>query len=91
MKTIDVCLTPELIHLYNLKDRTVVIVDILRATSCMVTAFAHGAERIVPFASQEECRLMKSRGYITSGERDGKKVDGFAHDLGPIDMHPHRP
>ncbi|HRG08031.1 MAG TPA: 2-phosphosulfolactate phosphatase, partial [Cyclobacteriaceae bacterium] len=70
MKSIDVCLSPELIHLYKLEDRTVVVVDILRATSCMVTAFAHGADRIVPFASQEECLQMKTRGYITSGERD---------------------
>ena len=85
MKTIDVCLTPELIHLYSLKERTVVIVDILRATSCLVTAFAHGAERIVPFAGQEECRQMKSRGYITSGERDGKKVDGFDKGNSPFE------
>lgn len=85
MKTIDVCLTPELIHLYSLKDRTVVIVDILRATSCMVTAFAHGTERIVPFASQEECLQMKSRGYITSGERDGKKVEGFDKGNSPFE------
>ncbi len=85
MKSIDVCLSPELIHLYKLEDRTVVVVDILRATSCMVTAFAHGAERIVPFASQEECLQMKSRGYITSGERDGKKVEGFDKGNSPFE------
>jgi 2-phosphosulfolactate phosphatase len=85
MKTIDVCLSPELLHLYDLKDRTVVVVDILRATSCMVTAFAHGAERIVPFANQEECLQMKTRGYITSGERDGKKVEGFDKGNSPFE------
>jgi 2-phosphosulfolactate phosphatase len=85
MKSIDVCLTPELIHLYNLGDRTVVIVDILRATSCMVTAFAHGAERIVPFANLEECRQMKSRGYIISAERDGKMVEGFDKGNSPFE------
>ncbi|MCW5910025.1 MAG: 2-phosphosulfolactate phosphatase [Cyclobacteriaceae bacterium] len=85
MKTIDVCLSPELLHLYKLEDRTVVVVDILRATSCMVTAFAHGAERIVPFASQEECLQMKTRGYITSGERDGKKVEGFDKGNSPFE------
>ncbi|MBL7862091.1 MAG: 2-phosphosulfolactate phosphatase [Cyclobacteriaceae bacterium] len=85
MKTIDVCLSPELLHLYDLKDRTVVVVDILRATSCMVTAFANGAERIVPFANQEECLQMKNRGYITSGERDGKKVEGFDKGNSPFE------
>jgi 2-phosphosulfolactate phosphatase len=85
MKTIDVCLSPELMHLYDLQDRAVVVVDILRATSCMVTAFAHGVESIVPFASLDECRKMKFKGYITSGERDGKKVDGFDKGNSPFE------
>lgn len=80
MRKIDVCLSPDLIHLYKTDDRTVVVVDILRATSCMTTAFAHGIQSITPFASLEDCMAMKSQGYFTSGERDGKKVDGF--DLG---------
>src|SRR6187549_669332 len=80
LKTIDVCLSPELMHLYKVHDKTVVVVDILRATSCMTTAFAHGIESITPFAKLEDCLTMKSKGYFTAGERDGKKVDGF--DLG---------
>jgi 2-phosphosulfolactate phosphatase len=80
MKGIDVCLSPDLMHLYNVEDRVVVIVDILRATSCMVTALAHGVQSIRPFANLEECRAMKQEGYFTAGERNGEKVDGF--DLG---------
>ena len=80
MKTIDVCLSPDLMHLYDVRDKTVVIIDILRATSCMTTAFAHGIESITPFAKLEDCIAMKAKGYFTAGERDGKKVDGF--DLG---------
>jgi len=85
MKTIDVCLSPELIHLYPVHDKTVVVVDILRATSCMVTAFAHGVESIMPFASLDECREMKMKGYVTSGERDGKKVEGFDKGNSPFE------
>jgi 2-phosphosulfolactate phosphatase len=80
MKTIDVCVSPELMHLYTVSDRTVVVVDILRATSCMTTAFAHGIAIITPFAKMEDCLAMKDKGYFTAGERDGKKVEGF--DLG---------
>ena len=80
LKTIDVCLSPDLMHLYNVQDKTVVVVDILRATSCMTTAFAHGIESIAPFEKLEDCLAMKAKGYFTAGERDGKKVDGF--DLG---------
>src|SRR6185295_6060707 len=85
MKTIDVCVSPELMHLYDVQNSTVVIVDILRATSCMVTAFAHGAASITPFSSTEECRRMKSKGYITSGERNGEKVFGFDKGNSPFE------
>lgn len=80
MKSIDVCLSPDLMHLYNVQDRTVVVVDILRATSCMTTAFAHGIDSIMPFAKLEDCLAKKKEGYYTAGERDGKKVEGC--DLG---------
>jgi len=80
MKTIDVCLSPDLMHLYQVQDKTVVVVDILRATSCMTTAFAHGIESITPFAKLDDCLALSGKGYFTAGERDGKKVDGF--DLG---------
>lgn len=85
MKTIDVCLSPELMHLYEVRNRTVVVVDILRATSCMVTAFAHGVESITPVANLEECRKMKTKGYVISGERDGKKVEGFDKGNSPFE------
>lgn len=80
MKSIDVCLSPDLMHLYQVQDRTVVVVDILRATSCMTTAFAHGIDSIMPFAKLEDCLAKKAEGYYTAGERDGKKVEGY--DLG---------
>jgi 2-phosphosulfolactate phosphatase len=80
MRTIDVCLSPDLMHLYKVHDRSVVVVDILRATSCMTTAFAYGIKSITPFANLEECLSMKAKGFYTAGERDGKKVEGF--DLG---------
>ncbi|MCX8492303.1 MAG: 2-phosphosulfolactate phosphatase [Cyclobacteriaceae bacterium] len=85
MKTIDVCLSPELMHLYPVQDKTVVVVDILRATSCMVTAFAHGVESITPIANLEECQSLKLKGFVISGERDGKKVDGFDKGNSPFE------
>ena len=85
MKTIDVCLSPDLMHLYSVADRSVVVVDIFRATSCMVTALAHGVASITPFADLDDCRAMKSQGYDTAGERDGKKVEGFDHGNSPFE------
>lgn len=80
MASIDVCYSPELLHLYDLKGKAVVAVDILRATSTMVTAFAHGAKDIFPVMELEECRAFSGRGCLTAAERDGIKAEGF--DLG---------
>jgi 2-phosphosulfolactate phosphatase len=80
MRSIDVCLSPDLMHLYNVHDKTVVVVDILRATSCMTTAFAHGIKQIKPFASLEDCLAANGENCFTAGERNGEKVAGF--DLG---------
>jgi len=80
MKTIDVCVSPDLMHLYDVKNTAVVVVDILRATSCMTTALACGITSIRPFAKLEDALAMKEKGYFTAGERNGEKVGGF--DLG---------
>ena len=86
--SIEVCLSPDLLHLYDVTGKTVVVTDILRATSCMVTAFAHGAASIKPYADLEECRKAASQGYETSGERNGIKVEGFDRGNSPFEyMH----
>lgn len=84
-RCIEVCLSPELLHLYEIRSKTVVVADILRATSCMVTAFAHGAASIKPYADLEACRQASTAGYETSGERNGIKVDGFDRGNSPFE------
>ncbi len=79
-RQIDVCLSPELINLYELKGQLVVVIDILRATSCMVTALAEGVESIQPVATLDQCLQLGKRGYLTAAERGGEQVEGF--DLG---------
>ena len=80
MKTLDVCLSPDLMHLYDVTGKAVVVVDILRATSCMTTAFAHGVRAIRPVAEVEESRRLREQGYLVAAERGGEKIEGF--DLG---------
>ncbi|CAN5915625.1 2-phosphosulfolactate phosphatase family protein [soil metagenome] len=80
MPFLDVCFTPELLPLFDLKGKAAVVVDVLRATSSMVTAFAHGVQEIVPVSTLEECKALKKKGYLTAAERDGLKAEGF--DLG---------
>jgi 2-phosphosulfolactate phosphatase len=84
LKKIDVCLSPDLLHLYDVDKKNVVVVDILRATSCIVTGIAHGISGIMPVATLEECRDHQCTGLIAAAERDGKKVDGFEIDNSPF-------
>lgn len=84
MKKIDVCLTPELLHLHQIDTSVVVVTDIFRATSCMVTAFAHGVASITPVTTVEECKALQNQGYIAAAERDAHKVAGFDLDNSPF-------
>ncbi|NVJ85351.1 MAG: 2-phosphosulfolactate phosphatase [Algoriphagus sp.] len=80
MNQLEVCFSPDLIHLHDLKGKIVVVVDIFRATSTMIAALANGIEEIQTFADLESCRAMREKGYLIAGERNGKTVEGF--DLG---------
>ncbi len=83
-RRIEICLSPALIPFYELTNKIVVIVDIFRATSTMITALAHGVKSITPVADLETCRRMSDQGYITAGERNGKKEAGFELGNSPL-------
>ena len=68
---IEVCYSPALIPYYENPDAVVVVTDVLRASSAIVTAFMNGVERIIPVGTLEEARDYKNRGYKVAAERDG--------------------
>ncbi len=84
MKNIDVCLTPDLLHLHKINNSIVVVTDIFRATSCMVTGFAYGVKSIIPVATVDECKNLQNMGYVAAAERDAQKVEGFDLDNSPF-------
>lgn len=68
----------------DLSGKTVVVIDVLRATSVMVTALANGAKAIVPLSTlkgaNRESRKYTSGNCLVCGERNAQKTEGF--DLG---------
>ena len=70
-KKIEVCLTPSVFSEFRNDDAIVVVVDILRATSAIITAFMHGVRKIIPVATLEEAKAYKDKGYLVAAERDG--------------------
>lgn len=86
MRKIDVCLSPELFHLHDARGKIVVIVDVLRATTCMVTAFQVGVKSVIPVATVEECSdYQQKQGWIAAGERNGEKIPEFDMGNSPYD------
>ena len=77
---LDICFSPELLSLYDLRGRVAVVVDILRATSSIVTALAEGVTHLVPVSEVAECQALAADGYLTAAERDGRQAAGV--DLG---------
>jgi len=83
------CLSPSLLHLYDVSSSIVVIIDILRATSTIATALYNGAKSIIPVDSVAECiKLGKQMEVITAGERDGKIADGLKYGNTPLQYTP---
>ncbi len=82
---IDICYTPELIHQFDVSDKCVVVIDVLRATSCMVAGLGSGIKSIIPVATVEECEVLGRKGYIMAGERGGKKLEQFNIGNSPFD------
>ncbi len=74
--TIEVCFSPKLFSEILTKENfTVVLVDILRATTSICTAFNNGVHSIIPVATLEEARRLKEEGFLVASEQDGKKLD----------------
>jgi len=78
--TLSTCLSPALLHLYDVKNTIVVVIDILRATSTIATALYNGAREIIPVDSVERCiQLGTQIECVTAGERDGQVAQGLQY------------
>lgn len=84
---LEVCFSPALLHLFDLKNTIVVVIDIFRATTTICVAIANGAHKIYPFLEVDDCLDFKAKHphVISAGERDGKIIDGMDRGNSPSD------
>ncbi|NUM50274.1 MAG: 2-phosphosulfolactate phosphatase [Flavobacteriales bacterium] len=86
MRKIEVGFSPVFFNVYDSpNDSIVVIIDVLRATTAICTAFKFGVKEIIPVATIEEALSYKQKGYLVGAERNGLKLDGF--DFGNSPYH----
>src|SRR6188474_3307013 len=84
--TLFTSLSPALLHLYDLNNAVVVIIDVLRATSTIATALYNGAKCVIPVDSVSRCiELSRQIEGITAGERDGKIAEGLKYGNSPFE------
>jgi 2-phosphosulfolactate phosphatase len=79
-------LSPALVHLYDVTNSIVVIIDVFRATSTIATALYNGAKCVIPVDSVSRCmELGRQIEGITAGERDGKIAEGLEYGNSPFE------
>ena len=82
-------LSPALLHLYDLSNSVVVIIDVFRATSTIASALHNGAKCIIPVDSVPKAIEIGRRiGAIAAGERDGQIAEGLQHGNSPLEYSP---
>ena len=78
MRRLNVCLTSDLFHHYDEGNKLVLVVDILRATSVISTAFHYGLSELIPVSSVEQAKqYMNKEGYIVAAERNAEPIEGI--------------
>jgi len=86
---IDLAFTPFELEKKDLEGKAVVVIDSLRATSTMLTAFENGCAGFIPVATIEEARdlavRMKNPDILLGGEREARALEGFQVGNSPRD------
>ena len=84
MNSLKTLFIPEEIKNTELAGKLVVVIDVLRASSTIVTALAYGCRGLVPILSpkqaKEKTQQFRKEEVLLGGEREGRKIKGF--DLG---------
>lgn len=73
-----------------LQGRIAVVIDVLRATSVIVTALANGANWVKPVTAIEDALALKADDVLVAGERDAERIPGFDLGNSPLEFTPQR-
>ncbi len=86
--TLHTSLSPALLHLYDLSNSIVVIIDVFRATSTIASALYNGARCVIPVDSVPKAiDISKNIDGIAAGERDGMIAEGLQHGNSPLEYN----
>ncbi len=75
----------------SLANKTVIVVDVLRATTSIICAIKNGATQVIPTQDAGTAASISGRlggGCVLAGERGGFKLAGFALGNSPFEFSP---
>ena len=89
---IDVVFAANAVAPADLAGRTVVVVDVLRATTTIAVALANGAKAVLPAGSTDEAlriaQNLEHDAVVLAGERKSVRIPGFALGNSPAEFGP---
>lgn len=92
MSNIDVFFSASSFQEDELRSKAVVVIDVLRATSTIVTALKNGARGVIPVEDMGEAskiaQNVDSDNYLLCGEKDGLKIQGYDLGNSPLEYTP---
>ena len=91
LQTVNVHLLPTLTTRQQLAGKTVIVIDVLRASTTIVHALAAGALEIIPCLEVDEAREIARHSKLPTvlgGEREGLKIEGFDFGNSPQEYVP---
>lgn len=88
-KRIDVALLPSIVEPEQLRGRTVVVTDVLRATTTAIQALVNGCRQVLPQPSIEAAKQchQQTPDSILGGERGGRVIPGFHQGNSPLEYN----
>ena len=88
MKT-EVFITGQSVPAEKVEGHTVVVIDVLRACSTIVTAMCNGARDVVPVPDMDQAGKIASNldqaSYLLGGERDGFRIEEYHCGNSPLE------
>lgn len=78
----------------DLRGKSAVIIDILRASSSIITGMSNGAKKIIPVGDMNDAMkiatTMDQKDYLLCGEKNGSKVEGYHLGNSPLEYTPEK-
>jgi len=89
---VRVYFSPNTLDEIDLRDKTIVVIDVLRASTTITYAMNAGAREVIPVGSVDQAMKIVGNLFSTStilcGERGGKRIEGFKLGNSPAEYTP---